>query len=138
MNESVLVRWMNLEPAIQSEVSQKEKNKYRILTHIYGIQENGSSKYLQGRNREADIKNTCMDPAREGEGGTSNIETHTLPLVKQLAGNCVQTKSSTQGSVTISRSGMGWRVGGRFNRRFNHSYNRDPLYLYLWLIHVVV
>ena len=32
--ESVLVRWMGLEPIIQSEVSQKEKNKYRILTHI--------------------------------------------------------------------------------------------------------
>jgi len=26
---------MNLEPVIESEVSQKEKNKYRILTHIY-------------------------------------------------------------------------------------------------------
>ena len=35
--ESVLMRWMNLEPIIQSEVSQKEKNKYQILTHIYGI-----------------------------------------------------------------------------------------------------
>ena len=35
--ESVLVRWMNLEPVIQSEVSQKEKNKYRILMHTYGI-----------------------------------------------------------------------------------------------------
>ena len=35
--ESVLMRWMNLEPIIQSEVSQKEKDKYRILTHIYGI-----------------------------------------------------------------------------------------------------
>ena len=33
--ESVLIRWMNLEPIIQSEVSQKEKDKY-ILTHIYG------------------------------------------------------------------------------------------------------
>ena len=33
--ESVLMRWMNLEPIIQSEVSQKEK--YCILTHIYGI-----------------------------------------------------------------------------------------------------
>ena len=32
--ESVPVRWMNLDPVIQSEVSQKEKNKYRILTHI--------------------------------------------------------------------------------------------------------
>ena len=35
--ESVLIRWMNLEPIIQSEVSQKEKDKYRILMHIYGI-----------------------------------------------------------------------------------------------------
>ena len=33
----VLMRWMNLEPIIQSEVSQKEKEKYRILTHIYRI-----------------------------------------------------------------------------------------------------
>ena len=32
---SVVVRWMNLQPVIQSEVSQKEKNKYRILTYIY-------------------------------------------------------------------------------------------------------
>ena len=35
--ESVLMRWMNLEPIIQSEVNQKEKYKYCILTHIYGI-----------------------------------------------------------------------------------------------------
>ena len=33
--ESALMRWMNLEPIIQSEVSQKEKGKYHILTHIY-------------------------------------------------------------------------------------------------------
>ena len=35
--ESVLMSWMNLEPIIQSEVSQKEKDKYRIPTHTYGI-----------------------------------------------------------------------------------------------------
>ena len=35
--ELFVVRWMDLESVIQSEVSQKEKNKYRILTHIYGI-----------------------------------------------------------------------------------------------------
>ena len=34
---SALMRWMNLEPIIQSEVNQKEKEKYHILTHIYGI-----------------------------------------------------------------------------------------------------
>ena len=35
--ESVLMRWMNLEPIIQSEVNQKEKQQYSVLTHIYGI-----------------------------------------------------------------------------------------------------
>ena len=35
--ESVLTRWMKLEPIIQSEVSQKEKHRYSILTHIFGI-----------------------------------------------------------------------------------------------------
>ena len=36
-SESVLMRWMKLEPIIQSEVSQKEKYQYSVLTHIYGI-----------------------------------------------------------------------------------------------------
>ena len=35
--ESVLMRWVNLEPIIQNEVSQKENDKYCILTHIYTI-----------------------------------------------------------------------------------------------------
>ena len=35
--ELFVVRWMDLETVIQSEVSQKERNKYRMLTHIYGI-----------------------------------------------------------------------------------------------------
>ena len=35
--KSVLMRWMKLEPIIQSEISQKEKHQYSILTHIYGI-----------------------------------------------------------------------------------------------------
>ena len=40
--ESVLMRWMNLEPIIQSEVIQKEKDKYHIPMHMYGIQKNGT------------------------------------------------------------------------------------------------
>ena len=35
--ELVLMRWTELEPIIQNEVSQKEKHQYSILTHIYGI-----------------------------------------------------------------------------------------------------
>ena len=44
--ESVLMRQMNLEPIIQSEVSQKEKDKCRILIHIYGIQKNGTEEFI--------------------------------------------------------------------------------------------
>ena len=35
--ELFVVRWMDLESVIQSEVSQKVKNKYHMLTHTYGI-----------------------------------------------------------------------------------------------------
>ena len=41
--ESVLIWWMNLEPVIQSEISQKKKDKYCILMHIYGIE--GEKRY---------------------------------------------------------------------------------------------
>ena len=53
--ESVLIKWMNLEPIIQSEVSQKEKDKYHILIHIYEIQKNGSEEFIY---REAMEKQT--------------------------------------------------------------------------------
>ena len=35
--ESVLMRWMKLEPITQSEVSEKEKHQYSVLMHIYGV-----------------------------------------------------------------------------------------------------
>jgi len=44
--ESVLMKWMNLEPILQSEVSQKEKDKSIIVTHIYGISKNGTEEFI--------------------------------------------------------------------------------------------
>ena len=44
--ESVLMRRMNLEPIMQSEVSQKEKDKYHVLMHIYGIQKNDTEEFI--------------------------------------------------------------------------------------------
>ena len=44
--ESFLMRWMTLEPIIQKEVSQKENNKYLILTHIYRIEKNGTEEFI--------------------------------------------------------------------------------------------
>ena len=43
--ESVLMRWMNLEAIIQSEVSQKKKDKYCILMHIYRIYKSGTEEF---------------------------------------------------------------------------------------------
>ena len=40
--KSVLMRWMKLEPILQSEVSQKGKQQQSILTHIYVIQKDGN------------------------------------------------------------------------------------------------
>ena len=40
------MRWMNLEPIIQSEVSQKEKDKYSILTRIYGTYKNDTEEFI--------------------------------------------------------------------------------------------
>ena len=42
------MRWLDLESVIQSEVSQKEKNKYCMLSHIYGIKKKVSEE-LRGR-----------------------------------------------------------------------------------------
>ena len=44
--ESVLMRWLKLEPIIQSEVSQKKKQKYSILMHIYDIEKDGNGNPL--------------------------------------------------------------------------------------------
>ena len=50
--ESVLVRWINLEPVIQNTRSQKDKNNYHVLMHIYGIEKNGVDELkLQRGNR---------------------------------------------------------------------------------------
>ena len=58
------MRWMNLEPVTQSEISQKEKIKYRMLMHIDGIQKDGTDVPLQGHSGDADIENRLTDTGR--------------------------------------------------------------------------
>ena len=60
---------MNLEINIQSEVNQKEKNKYCVLTHIYGILKNGVDEPICRAGIETDMENRLMDTAGQGEGG---------------------------------------------------------------------
>ena len=70
--------WMNLEPVKQSEVSQKEKDKYRILTHIYGIQKNGTKDLFLGqqwRNRHREQNYGHGEKRGQGEiYGKSNMQ----------------------------------------------------------------
>ena len=81
--ESVLMRWMKLEPIIQSEVSQKEKHQYSIITHIYGIQKDGNDNPVCETAKET--QNNILDSVGEGEGGMvwgNSIETCILSYVK--------------------------------------------------------
>ena len=57
---SFVPMWMDLESVIQSEVSQKEKNKYRILTHIYEIWRNGTDEPICRAGIETEMYGTDL------------------------------------------------------------------------------
>ena len=67
--ESVLMRWMKLKPTIQSEVSQKVKHQYSIITHIYGIQKDSNNDPICETAKEKHVKNRLLDSVGEGERG---------------------------------------------------------------------
>ena len=56
--ESVLMRWMKPEPIIHSEVSQKDKHQYSILTHIYGIYKDGNDNPMCKTEKETQMYRT--------------------------------------------------------------------------------
>ena len=91
---SFVETWMDLETVIQSEVSQREKNKYCILMHICGIQKNGTDELLCKAGIETQMQRTNIwTPSGEngvgGGGGGMNwdigIDIYTLIYIKQIA-----------------------------------------------------
>ena len=66
--ESLLMRWMKLEPIIQSEVCQKEKHQQSILTNIYGNQKDGNYDHICEVPKDTDIKKRLLDSVGEGQG----------------------------------------------------------------------
>ena len=58
--EPILMRWMKLEPIIQSEVSQKEKHQCSILTHIYGIYKDGNDNPICETAKETEMYRTVF------------------------------------------------------------------------------
>ena len=79
------MRWMKLEPVIQSEVSQKEKHKYSILTHIYGIQKDDNNNPVCETAKETQMYKTVFWTLWEREGGMiweNGIKTCIIPSKK--------------------------------------------------------
>ena len=91
---SFVEMWMDLETVIQSEVNQKEKNKYRILTYICRIQKNGTDELVCKAEIETQMQRTNVWTPRGGErgwwggGGGMNwvigIDLCTLICIKQI------------------------------------------------------
>ena len=65
---SFVMMWMNLQSVIQSEVSQKEKNKYHILMHTYGLQKNGTNERIWRGGIEMQIQRMDMWTWGDGRG----------------------------------------------------------------------
>ena len=80
---------MNLKPIIQSEVSQKEEDKYCIIMHIYGIQKNGSEEIIYRAAMEKQTQRIDLTDIGKGEEKVRCMERVTwkltLPYVKQIA-----------------------------------------------------
>ena len=80
------MRWMKLEPIIQSEVSQKDKYQYSILTLMYGIQKDGNDNPVCETAKETQMYRTIfLDSVGEGEGGmiwNNGIETCIISYMK--------------------------------------------------------
>ena len=88
---SFVEMWMDLESVIQSEVSQKEKNKYCILMHICGIQKNSTDESICRAGIEMQMQRMDVWAWGEEEGGMNweiRFDINTLPCVKQLVGSC--------------------------------------------------
>ena len=110
--ESVLMRWMNPEPIIQSEVSQKEKDKYRILMHIHGIQKDGTDEFICKAAMKKQTQRTDLWAQGRGKERVRCMERVTwkltLPYVKQIASGNLLLAQGTQTGALYQRRGVGW------------------------------
>ena len=67
--ESVLMKWMNLQSIIQSEVSQKERQTLYIGAHMWSSERWHRRPSMQGSKGGTDVRNRRSDSVGEGEGG---------------------------------------------------------------------
>ena len=108
---------MKLEPIIQSEASQKDKDQLSILTHIYGIYKDGNNNPICKTERDTDVQNRLLDSVGEGEGGMfqeNSIETGILCRMKQITSQGWMHEKSAQAWCTgkTQRDRVEREVGG--------------------------
>ena len=116
--KSVLMRWMKLEPIIQSEVSQKDKGQYSILMHIYIESRKMIAITLYAKQKKRHrCQNRILDSVGEGEGGMfreNSFETCILSRVKQITSPGWMHETSAQVCCTgkTQRNRVEKEVGG--------------------------
>ena len=122
--ESVLMRWMNREPVIQCEVGQKEKDKYHILTHIYGTYKMVLVNLSAGQQWRCKHRGeTCGH--KRGRSGWDGLREYHWNTHITIDGQwkCVIRCGSSNPTFcdNLEGGGMGWEVEGRFKRE-GHTY----------------
>ena len=112
--ESVPMRWMSLEPVIQSEVSQKEKDKYCMLTHMHGIWKDSADEPVCRAAVEAEIWSVAFW-TWGGVGGTERGPLKHVPCHAwswMASGNLLYDAGSSKLMIYNNlEGGMGWEVG---------------------------
>ena len=108
---------MNLETVIQSEVSQKEKNKYRMLTHICGTQKNGTDEPVCRAEIETQMQRANQGGKTAGVGGVLNwaigIDMYTLICKKLMTDKNLQYKETNKKTkkTTNTKLSLGYLYG---------------------------
>ena len=125
--ESVLMRWMKLEPIIQSEVSQKDKDHYSILMHIYGIYKDGNDNPVCDTAKETQmywiVFWTLWERARVGWYGRMALKHVKLSYVKQIASpGLMHEKGWSRLVHWDDPEGWGGEGGGRGVQDEEHMY----------------
>ena len=109
--KSVVVRWMNLlyRTCYTTEVNQKKKNKYHILTHIYGLQkEILMNTYLQSSNGDSGIENRLWTPPGKERGDKLTVVLKHITICKLDKGGSGCITQGTQHGTLRQQRGVGW------------------------------
>ena len=122
------MRWIKLEPIIQSEVSQKEKHQYSILTHIYRIQKDGNDNPVCETAKETQRYRTVFWTLWERDGGIiweNGIKTCIISYKKRIASPGSMQDTGSLGLLHWDDPD-GWygKAGGRRVQDGEHVYTQ--------------